>query len=85
MLITHEYFMKEWHSFRAIMGSIEYTMEQKQDAWTGLIAVSLQCERTPEQEEIQKTAMAILAAEVPIRLGLELTIELSKLIGSRGD
>lgn len=81
MEITHEYFMKEWHSFREIMGSTKYTMEQKQDAWTGLLCVSLRCTGTPEEEENQKTAMAILSAEVPVRLGFELTSELRKLIG----
>ena len=38
-LLTPEYFLKEIHSFRKIVSSKEYTLEQKEKAFKGLMYV----------------------------------------------
>lgn len=81
MKITHEYFLDEWHKFREIMLSTKYTLEQKQDAFAGLMRVDILCtEGTEEEVETRKTAMGILHVEVPMRLGLEAVSELEHLM-----
>lgn len=38
-LLTTEYFLKEIHSFRKIMCSTEYSLEQKEKAYEGLLYI----------------------------------------------
>ena len=80
MKIDHDYFLKEFHAFRAIMTSTEKTPEQKFDAWGGLLSVYFLCESKPavpdEEGETRKSAMEMLMAEFPLRMGLELASEL---------
>lgn len=79
-MIDHDYFLNEWHGFREIMCSTEYTPDNKFDAWTGLLRVYFLCPfDNAENEEQRKTCMDILNAEFPLRMGLELAIKCEEL------
>ena len=80
MKLDHEYFMKEWHSFREVMCSTDYSPEQKQDAWAGLLTAYIHCKDEADRD-IRQTAMEMLVVEFPLRLGLELTAKLRDLFG----
>lgn len=80
MKITHDYFLTEWHRFREIMCSTDYTPEQKLDAWGGLLYVYFMCESSPDEEtKTRESAMRMLIVEFPMRMGLEAALELELL------
>lgn len=76
-LLTHDYFMTEFHRFRAIMCSPDHSPDQKFDAYSGLLAVYLLCD--DEEQELRESAIEILQIEFPMRMGLELTARLEDL------
>lgn len=62
MKIDYDYFLKEYHGFRAILGSTEYTIEQKTKAWEGLLTVYVNIENMTEDEEaVCQSAMLSMA------------------------
>jgi hypothetical protein len=81
MKIDHEYFLKEFHAFRKIMCSTEYSPEQKYDAWEGLLRVYFFCEGG--DVEVREQAIRMLMAEFPLRMSLELVSKLEALFHER--
>jgi len=78
--ITHDYFLTEWHGFRKIMCSTEYTPDQKFDAWAGLLRVYFLCPfDNDENEEARQMCIGMLTAEFPMRMGLEMSLRLEQL------
>lgn len=51
-LCTPEFFREEYMRFREIMGSTAYTMEQKQDAFSGLAMVYLNLPAGANMEQL---------------------------------
>jgi hypothetical protein len=82
MKIDYDYFLKEYHGFRAILCSREYTKEQKLKAWEGLLLVYVNVRGlTKDEEAVCESAMLSMAQyELPTRLALEATGNLDKLI-----
>lgn len=79
--LTFDYFLSEFHKFREIMTSTEYSMEQKQDAFEGLLFVYVNVRCGEKDNETMKRAMSMLVVELPLRLGLEAVLELEKILG----
>lgn len=82
MRIDHDKFMQEYHGFREIMWSPEYTPEQKIRAWSKLVEIYFTVEDCgKENQELRQSAMEILVVEFPLRMGLELSAKLEALYG----
>lgn len=68
MKITGDYFLKEYHVFRNIMCSLEYTVEQKDEAFKGLTLVYFNIELDdPKLELCKLTYTALALHEFPMR------------------
>ncbi len=83
-VLTHDYFVAEWHRFREIMCSTEYDPDQKHDAYGGLLRVYFLCDDGSKEDWEQRESMiALLQMEFPKRMGLELTIRLETLFNEQ--
>ena len=74
---TQEYLLKEYHAFRKIMCSTEYTIEQKQAAYSGLLWVSMQ--NSVVLAEATINMMNALDIEFAYRISYEIVQPLRKL------
>ena len=82
MKINYDYFLKEYHGFRAILGSRKYTRDQKLKAWEGLLLVYVNLGGLVKDEAaVCESAMLSMSQyELPMRLALEATGDLDRLI-----
>jgi len=70
--ITLRKFLEEMSTFREVMGSTKYTLEQKRDAFNNILILALRVEtKTLEEENTVQTAIDMMAIEVPQRLFYE--------------
>jgi hypothetical protein len=84
--ITKKYFLKEYHKFREIMCSGAYDLEQKLDAFQGLVFVYMNItpNQSAEDEQICQTAMMGLNNELNMRLGYDLAQQCAKVLEENG-
>jgi hypothetical protein len=69
---TMDYYLQEYHSFRKILQSTAYTVEQKLDAFQGLTFIYFNVKpENSKQEELLKSSFAALEREVNTRLGYQ--------------
>lgn len=78
MKVDYDYFLKEYHAFRGIMCSTEYSFEQKDDAYKGLLQVYIMVGNsssdgvTDEDRETIVQIMSNLDTEFAVRMSHEL-------------
>lgn len=72
MKITGDYFLKEYHTFREIMCSLKYTIEDKDEAFKGLTFVYFNIESDDPKLELCESAYAALTYEFPMRQACQL-------------
>jgi hypothetical protein len=74
-----EYFNKEYLAYREIMGSTKYTVEQKGDAFRGLLTVYMHTKVFDKEEaETLGTTMQAISKEHGLRIAHEITKDLKK-------
>lgn len=67
--ITLSRFYEEHHTFREMLCSKKYTVEQKRKAFNAIMTLALRVDaKTPEEEDAVQVAMDMMAIEVPRRL-----------------
>ncbi len=72
MIITLDYFKKEYMRFREIMCSTEHTAKQKGDALTGLLTVYMNIKlKDGDDYEIAGDMMSALLKEYNMRMAYE--------------
>lgn len=83
---SKEFFLKEFHGFRAIMCSAIYNVEQKLDAFKGLfyVYVSLDSEMSEDDRELCESAMSMLNSEFNMRLSIQETMQITALFEEHG-
>ena len=74
---TQEYLLEEYHAFRKIMCSTEYTIEQKQNAYYGLMWVYLHASLICDESTM--IMMDTLEIEFSRRIAYEIVQPLRKL------
>jgi hypothetical protein len=70
--------------FREIMCSVDNTPDEKFEAWGALLRIYFCCDSTvkavpDEESNCRDTAMSMLSAEFPLRMGLELSLRMESL------
>ena len=75
---TQEYLLKEYHAFRDIMCSTKYSIEQKQDAYQGLLFVYVNANLICEDRTIRM--MDALDIEFARRISYEIIKPLTDLV-----
>lgn len=81
---TFNYFLEEYHKFRQILCSTKYTIEQKLNAWKGLLYVYVNVETENEkQENLMQTCMSAIQRETEMRTGMELFLQIRKEVNEK--
>jgi hypothetical protein len=84
--ITKEYFLEEYHRFRKIWGSTEYTLEQKDAAFDGFTLVYLNTKtKDDEEKEFVEKLYLDTIEEWERRRVYEMLKPLNDLIGKIGE
>jgi hypothetical protein len=80
--ITTEYFLKEYHTFRAIMGKRDVDVEDKLELYKGLwfVYLNLKVDQPADDKEMCKMAMSALDIELNMRIGMQCRMEIEALV-----
>jgi len=84
--ITYKYFLSEYHKFREIMCSRDISIEDKLEAFKGLVYeyVNLDPETSEDDKGVCETAMSALSYELNMRIGYQFESQLDALFESCG-
>jgi len=80
--ITTEYFLTEYHRFRAIMGQRDVDIEDKLDLYKGLwfVYLNLKVDQPKDEKEMCEMAMSALDIELNMRIGMQVRMEIEALV-----
>jgi hypothetical protein len=80
--ITTEYFLKEYHRFRAAMGQRDIDIEDKLELYKGLwfVYLNLKVDQDENEKEMCKMAMGALDIELNMRIGMQVRMEIEALV-----
>ena len=82
--ITKEYFLEEYHRFRAVMCRSDITTEDKLEAYKGLwfVYLNLKIDIPEKDKELCEMAMGALDIELNMRIGFHIKMEIEALINA---
>ena len=80
--ITKEYFLKEYHLFRALMCSADKSVDDKLEAYKALwfVYLNLKTDMLEDDKETCKFAMGALDMELNLRIGIQFRMEVEALV-----
>ena len=80
--ITKEYFLKEYHLFRAFMCRSDKTVDDKLEAYKALwfVYLNLKTDMLEDDYETCQFAMGALDLELNMRIGLQFRMEVEALV-----